>query len=142
MVFLNALIDSAGEMSSVELLRSYLFLYLGIFSQKKYECYFVETPLSSIALSYLLSDSALWKHPMLCYSKDGLHMPLTTLPSEALQTEALKLFKVFKETMQMAFHNVLFKHWIAVRESEVCLRDVVIAGDGFSLDPMTLMQRF
>lgn len=31
---------------------------------------------------------------MLCYSKDGLHTSLTTLPSEALQTEALKLFKV------------------------------------------------
>ncbi|XP_042669486.1 pleckstrin homology domain-containing family H member 1 isoform X2 [Centrocercus urophasianus] len=38
-------------------------------------------------------NSPLWKHPMLCYSKDGLHMSLTTLPSEALQTEALKLFK-------------------------------------------------
>ncbi|XP_060119569.1 pleckstrin homology domain-containing family H member 1-like, partial [Heteronotia binoei] len=39
------------------------------------------------------SNSPLWKHPTLCYSKDGLHTPLTTLPSEALQTEALKLFK-------------------------------------------------
>uniref|UniRef100_A0A663E297 Pleckstrin homology, MyTH4 and FERM domain containing H1 n=1 Tax=Aquila chrysaetos chrysaetos TaxID=223781 RepID=A0A663E297_AQUCH len=38
-------------------------------------------------------NSPLWKHPMLCYSKDGLHASLTTLPSEALQTEALKLFK-------------------------------------------------
>ncbi|XP_019374729.1 PREDICTED: pleckstrin homology domain-containing family H member 1 [Gavialis gangeticus] len=37
--------------------------------------------------------SPLWKHPMLCYSKDGLQTSLTTLPSEALQTEALKLFK-------------------------------------------------
>nr|XP_056707116.1 pleckstrin homology domain-containing family H member 1 [Euleptes europaea] len=38
-------------------------------------------------------SSPLWKHPMLCYSKDGLQTPLTTLPSEALKTEALKLFK-------------------------------------------------
>ncbi|KAM9291178.1 pleckstrin homology domain-containing family H member 1 [Morus bassanus] len=38
-------------------------------------------------------SSPLWKHPMLCYSKDGLHTSLTTLPSEALQTEAVKLFK-------------------------------------------------
>ena len=45
------------------------------------------------------SDSPLWKHPMLCYSKDGLHTSLTTLPSDALQTEALKLFKVFKGTL-------------------------------------------
>ncbi|XP_056666917.1 pleckstrin homology domain-containing family H member 1 isoform X3 [Monodelphis domestica] len=37
--------------------------------------------------------SPLWRHPMLCYSKDGLCASLTTLPSEALQTEALKLFK-------------------------------------------------
>lgn len=36
---------------------------------------------------------------MLCYSKDGLQTSLTTLPSEALQTEALKLFKVFKQTL-------------------------------------------
>lgn len=34
---------------------------------------------------------------MLCYSKDGLYTSLTTLPSEALQTEALKLFKVKRE---------------------------------------------
>ncbi|XP_053241297.1 pleckstrin homology domain-containing family H member 1 isoform X2 [Podarcis raffonei] len=38
-------------------------------------------------------NSPLWKHPMLCYSKEGLQASLTTLPSEALQTEALKLFK-------------------------------------------------
>ncbi|XP_010643639.1 pleckstrin homology domain-containing family H member 1 isoform X2 [Fukomys damarensis] len=38
-------------------------------------------------------DSPLWRHPTLCYSKDGLYTSLTTLPSEALQTEALKLFK-------------------------------------------------
>lgn len=39
-------------------------------------------------------DSALWKREVLCFSKEGLRYPLTTLPSEALQTEALKLFKV------------------------------------------------
>ncbi|XP_051775721.1 pleckstrin homology domain-containing family H member 1 isoform X2 [Erpetoichthys calabaricus] len=39
------------------------------------------------------ADSPLWNLPILCYSKEGLHSPLTTLPSEALQTEALKLFK-------------------------------------------------
>lgn len=40
------------------------------------------------------ADSALWKRGVLCFSKEGLRSPLTTLPSEALQTEALKLFKV------------------------------------------------
>uniref|UniRef100_A0A4W3J751 Pleckstrin homology domain containing, family H (with MyTH4 domain) member 1 n=1 Tax=Callorhinchus milii TaxID=7868 RepID=A0A4W3J751_CALMI len=39
------------------------------------------------------SNSPLWKHPTLCYSKDSILNALTTLPSEALQTEALKLFK-------------------------------------------------
>lgn len=34
---------------------------------------------------------------MLCYSREGLCASLTTLPSEALQTEALKLFKVMWE---------------------------------------------
>lgn len=31
---------------------------------------------------------------MLCFSKEALSTPLTTLPSQALQTEAIKLFKV------------------------------------------------
>ncbi|XP_072425397.1 pleckstrin homology domain-containing family H member 1 isoform X2 [Chiloscyllium punctatum] len=38
-------------------------------------------------------NSVIWKHPVLCCSKDGIVNALTTLPSEALQTEALKLFK-------------------------------------------------
>lgn len=40
------------------------------------------------------AESPLWRHPTLCYSPAGLHTALTTLPSEALQTEALKLYKV------------------------------------------------
>lgn len=39
------------------------------------------------------SDSPIWKHPVLCCSKDSILTALTTLPSIALQTEALKLFK-------------------------------------------------
>lgn len=34
---------------------------------------------------------------MLCFSKEGLSSPLTTLPSQALQTEAIKLFKVSRQ---------------------------------------------
>ncbi|XP_032882543.1 pleckstrin homology domain-containing family H member 1 [Amblyraja radiata] len=37
--------------------------------------------------------SPIWKHAVLCCSKDGILNALTTLPSDALQTEALKLFK-------------------------------------------------
>lgn len=40
------------------------------------------------------SGSQVWRHPMLCFSKEALSTPLTTLPSQALQTEAIKLFKV------------------------------------------------
>ncbi len=39
-------------------------------------------------------ESVLWKSESLSFCKEGLRSPLTTLPSEALQTEALKLFKV------------------------------------------------
>lgn len=46
------------------------------------------------ALSLCLLDSQSWRHPMLCFSKEALTSPLTTLPSQALQTEAVKLFKV------------------------------------------------
>ncbi|KAF4016261.1 hypothetical protein G4228_008106 [Cervus hanglu yarkandensis] len=38
-------------------------------------------------------SSQIWRHPTLCHSKEGIISPLTTLPSEALQTEAIKLFK-------------------------------------------------
>ncbi|XP_054722183.1 uncharacterized protein CG43867-like [Uloborus diversus] len=34
-----------------------------------------------------------WRHPLLLYSKDPIAQPLTTLPSEQLQSEAIKLFK-------------------------------------------------
>lgn len=62
-------------------------------------CYFSSVSDTVCLCPSTTSDSPLWKHPMLCYSKDGLHTSLTTLPSEALQTEALKLFKVFEGTL-------------------------------------------
>ncbi|GFY66838.1 uncharacterized protein CG43867 [Trichonephila inaurata madagascariensis] len=34
-----------------------------------------------------------WKHPLLLYTKDAISQPLSTLPSEQLQSEAVKLFK-------------------------------------------------
>jgi hypothetical protein len=39
-------------------------------------------------------QSAVWKQPMMVQSKDPITAPLTTFTSEALQLEALKLFKV------------------------------------------------
>uniref|UniRef100_A0AAR2JWM5 Pleckstrin homology, MyTH4 and FERM domain containing H1 n=1 Tax=Pygocentrus nattereri TaxID=42514 RepID=A0AAR2JWM5_PYGNA len=68
-------------------------------------------------------DSLLWKHEVLCFSKDGLQSPLTTLPSEALQTEALKLFKscqlfinVLVEAPSIDYHTSL-----AQSALQVCL---------------------
>ncbi|XP_060790145.1 pleckstrin homology domain-containing family H member 1 [Neoarius graeffei] len=68
-------------------------------------------------------DSPLWKHEVLCFSKEGLRSPLTTLPSEALQTEALKLFKscqlfinVLVEAPSIDYHTSL-----AQSALQVCL---------------------
>ena len=38
--------------------------------------------------------SMLWRNPVVCYSRHGLGKPLTSLASDALQTEATKLAKV------------------------------------------------
>lgn len=36
----------------------------------------------------------LWRHPLLLHTKENITSPLTSLTSESLQTEAIKLFKV------------------------------------------------
>ncbi|XP_073720906.1 pleckstrin homology domain-containing family H member 1-like [Misgurnus anguillicaudatus] len=66
-------------------------------------------------------DLALWKHGVLCFSKEGLRSPLTTLPSEALQTEALKLFKscqlfinVLVESPSIDYHTSLAQNALQV----------------------------
>ena len=42
------------------------------------------------------ASSSIWRHPLMTYGKDPISTPLTTFTSDELQTEALKLFKVFK----------------------------------------------
>uniref|UniRef100_A0A8C7G2X5 Pleckstrin homology domain containing, family H (with MyTH4 domain) member 1 n=1 Tax=Oncorhynchus kisutch TaxID=8019 RepID=A0A8C7G2X5_ONCKI len=66
-------------------------------------------------------DSALWRSESLCFCKDGLRSPLTTLPSEALQTEALKLFKscqlfinVLVESPSIDYHTSLAQNALQV----------------------------
>ncbi|XP_051502731.1 pleckstrin homology domain-containing family H member 1 [Myxocyprinus asiaticus] len=66
-------------------------------------------------------DSAMWKCEVLCFSKEGLRSPLTTLPSEALQTEALKLFKscqlfinVLVESPSIDYHTSLAQNALQV----------------------------
>uniref|UniRef100_A0A3P8V9Z6 Pleckstrin homology domain containing, family H (with MyTH4 domain) member 1 n=1 Tax=Cynoglossus semilaevis TaxID=244447 RepID=A0A3P8V9Z6_CYNSE len=66
-------------------------------------------------------DSALWRSGALSFCKDGLRSPLTTLPSEALQTEALKLFKscqlfinVLVESPSIDYHTSLAQNALQV----------------------------
>ncbi|XP_030641946.1 pleckstrin homology domain-containing family H member 1 [Chanos chanos] len=66
-------------------------------------------------------ESVVWKHKVLCFSKEGLYFPLTTLPSEALQTEALKLFKscqlfinVLVESPSIDYHTSLAQNALQV----------------------------
>ncbi|CAK6431981.1 unnamed protein product [Pipistrellus nathusii] len=68
-------------------------------------------------------DSPLWRHPMLCYSKDGLHTSLTTLPSEALQTEALKLFKCCQLFINVPVEAASVDYHVSLvqRALQVCL---------------------
>uniref|UniRef100_A0A7N8X6N8 Pleckstrin homology domain containing, family H (with MyTH4 domain) member 1 n=1 Tax=Mastacembelus armatus TaxID=205130 RepID=A0A7N8X6N8_9TELE len=66
-------------------------------------------------------ESALWRSEALSFSKEGLRSPLTTLPSEALQTEALKLFKscqlfinVLLESPSVDYHTSLAQNALQV----------------------------
>jgi len=55
----------------------------------------------SNVLNFLyLPGNVLWKHPVMVYNKDPLSSPLTTLPTDILQAEAVKLFKVNKHKNQ------------------------------------------
>lgn len=45
-------------------------------------------------LKFACADCNLWKNPLLLHSKESITSPLTSLSSEALQNEAVKLFKV------------------------------------------------
>ncbi|XP_043930047.1 pleckstrin homology domain-containing family H member 1-like [Protopterus annectens] len=68
-------------------------------------------------------DSAVWKHPVLCYSKDGILSSLTTLPSEALQTEALKLFKSCQLFINVSVEASSIDYHVSLAQSilQVCL---------------------
>jgi pleckstrin homology domain-containing family H len=49
-------------------------------------------------------NSVLWRHPILLYSKENTTTPLTSLNTEELQSEALKLFKVNKIDFAICKH--------------------------------------
>ncbi|KAL0964359.1 hypothetical protein UPYG_G00322800 [Umbra pygmaea] len=68
-------------------------------------------------------NSPIWQHPMLCFSKEGLSSPLTTLPSQALQTEAIKLFKTCQLFINVAIDAPAIDYHVSLAQSalQVCL---------------------
>ncbi|XP_036607959.1 pleckstrin homology domain-containing family H member 2 isoform X2 [Trichosurus vulpecula] len=67
--------------------------------------------------------SQIWRHPALCHSKEGISSPLTTLPSEALQTEAIKLFKTCQLFINAAVDSPAIDYHISLAQSalQICL---------------------
>ncbi|XP_077470135.1 pleckstrin homology domain-containing family H member 2 [Stigmatopora argus] len=68
-------------------------------------------------------NSQMWSHPTLCFSKEGLLSPLTTLPSQALQTEAVKLFKTCQLFINVAIDAPAIDYHVSLAQSalQVCL---------------------
>uniref|UniRef100_A0A8C3AVQ5 Pleckstrin homology, MyTH4 and FERM domain containing H2 n=1 Tax=Cyclopterus lumpus TaxID=8103 RepID=A0A8C3AVQ5_CYCLU len=68
-------------------------------------------------------NSQIWTHPMLCFSKEALLSPLTTLPSQALQTEAVKLFKTCQLFINVAIDAPAIDYHVSLAQSalQVCL---------------------
>ncbi|XP_075903426.1 pleckstrin homology domain-containing family H member 2 isoform X2 [Nelusetta ayraudi] len=64
-----------------------------------------------------------WRHPTLCFSKEALRSPLTTLPSQALQTEAVKLFKTCQLFINVAIDAPAIDYHVSLAQSalQVCL---------------------
>uniref|UniRef100_A0A4W4FBF7 Pleckstrin homology domain containing, family H (with MyTH4 domain) member 2 n=1 Tax=Electrophorus electricus TaxID=8005 RepID=A0A4W4FBF7_ELEEL len=68
-------------------------------------------------------SSRVWRHPTLCFSKDGLTSPLTSLPSQALQTEAIKLFKTCQLFINVAIDTPAIDYHVTLAQCalQVCL---------------------
>ncbi|XP_016059595.1 PREDICTED: pleckstrin homology domain-containing family H member 2 isoform X2 [Miniopterus natalensis] len=68
-------------------------------------------------------SSQIWRHPALCHSKEGIVSPLTTLPSEALQTEAIKLFKTCQLFINAAVDSPAIDYHVSLAQSalQICL---------------------
>uniref|UniRef100_A0AAR2KVQ1 Pleckstrin homology domain containing, family H (with MyTH4 domain) member 2 n=1 Tax=Pygocentrus nattereri TaxID=42514 RepID=A0AAR2KVQ1_PYGNA len=70
-----------------------------------------------------VDGSQVWRHPMLCFSKEGLTSPITTLPSQALQTEAIKLFKTCQLFINVAIDTPAIDYHVTLAQCalQVCL---------------------
>ncbi|CAB3221200.1 unnamed protein product [Arctia plantaginis] len=62
-------------------------------------------------------NCVLWRHPTLLYSKENLTSPLTSLNSEALQAEALKLFKCVQLFMSVAVEQAGIDYHVVLAQN-------------------------
>ncbi|XP_053292949.1 pleckstrin homology domain-containing family H member 2 [Pleuronectes platessa] len=78
-------------------------------------------------------NSQIWRHPMLCFSKEALSSPLTTLPSQALQTEAVKLFKTCQLFINVAIDAPAIDYHVSLAQSalQVCLTHPALQNEFF-----------
>ncbi|EEB20222.1 conserved hypothetical protein [Pediculus humanus corporis] len=68
-------------------------------------------------------NNVLWRHPMLLYSKDCITSPLTTLSTETLQSEAIKLFKSCQLFMSAALDQAGIDYHVVLAQNalQLCL---------------------
>ncbi|GIY83075.1 uncharacterized protein CG43867 [Caerostris darwini] len=64
-------------------------------------------------------SSVVWKHPHLLYSKDPISQPLTTLPSEQLQIEAVKLFKSLQLFISVPLDTSGIEYHVALAQNSL-----------------------
>ncbi|CAH2268829.1 jg25044, partial [Pararge aegeria aegeria] len=62
-------------------------------------------------------NCVLWRHPNLLYSKENITTPLTSLNSEALQAEALKLFKCVQLFMSVAVEHAGIDYHVVLAQN-------------------------
>ncbi|XP_041981680.1 uncharacterized protein CG43867 isoform X2 [Aricia agestis] len=63
------------------------------------------------------ANCVLWRHPTLLYSKESITSPLTSLNSEALQAEALKLFKCVQLFMSVAVEHAGIDYHVVLAQN-------------------------
>lgn len=54
------------------------------------------------------TDCVVWRHPILLHTKEQIASPLSSLHSEMLQAEAIKLFKVSPFDIRFIFERFSF----------------------------------
>lgn len=65
-------------------------------------------------------NCVLWRHPTLLYSKENITSSLTSLNSEALQAEAIKLFKCVQLFMSVAMEPAGIDYHVVLAQNALC----------------------